>query len=116
MTNNDDSTYIHDPEAFREHAASETDEAETPRTTKAYLDSGTGPENQEFGRGGWLLVVALFFAFLVIPATILYLPHARPVIASLGLTFRDAYLVLPLVPALVLGAMAVWVAVGGRTE
>lgn len=116
MTNNDDG-YVHDPESFREHA--ETDERENEkhrtRTTKAYLDSGDSPDEREFGRQGWLLVATLFVAFVIVPATILYLPQARPVIASLGLTYRDAYLVLPLLPGLVLGAMAVWVAVGGAS-
>lgn len=117
MTNNDDSTgYVHDPESFHESDDSEESEGDGPRTTKAYLDGSNGdPSEQEFGQRGWILVGMLFIAFVVVPATILYLPQARPVIASLGLTFRDAYLVLPLVPALVLGAMAVWVGVGNQT-
>lgn len=109
MTNNDDSGYVHDPESFGEHAT------EKPRTSKAYLNQADGPDEQEFGRKGWMLVVTLVIAFIIVPATILYLPQARPAIASLGLTYRDAYLVLPLLPALLLGAMAVWVAVGNRT-
>jgi hypothetical protein len=122
MTDNDNTSddsnasYVHDPEEFRERERSESD---GPRTTKAYLDgpgSGDSPEEQEFGRRGWVLVGMLFVAFAVVPATILYLPQARPFIASLGLTWQDAYLTLPLVPALVLGAMAVWVAVSNQTE
>jgi hypothetical protein len=117
MTDNDDSTgYVHDPESFHERVDSEESEDSSPRTTKAYLDGpNRDPSEQEFGQRGWVLVGMLFIAFVVVPATILYLPQARPVIASLGLTFRDAYLVLPLVPALVLGAIAVWVAVGKQT-
>lgn len=57
----------------------------------------------------------LFFSFGVIPATILYLPQARPFIASLGLTWQDAYLTLPLIPGLVLGATAIWVATSNQT-
>lgn len=109
MTNNDDG-YVHDPETFQE----QTDHDEPSRTTKAYLDGPKGGDrsDREFDRRGWLLVGALAVAFLIAPATILYLPHAEPVITSLGLTFRDAYLVLPLVPALALGTVAVWTAVG----
>jgi hypothetical protein len=112
--------YVHDPEAFRERTDSDTttasDETDTgPRTTKAYLAGDESPDEQDFGRRGWMLVGMLFIAFAVVPATILYLPQARPLITSLGLTYRDAYLVLPLVPALVLGAMAVWTAVNTQT-
>lgn len=109
MTNNDDS-YVHDPEAFRE----QTDHDEPDRTTKAYLDGpkGGARSDREFDRRSWLLVGMLAVAFLVAPAMILYLPHAKSAITALGLTFRDAYLVLPLVPALALGTVAVWTAVG----
>lgn len=100
MTDNDDG-YVHDPDAFGED--------EPARTTKAYLNPEERAE-QEFDRRGWLLVATLTVAFVVVPATILYLPHAKPIITALGLTFRDAYLVLPLVPALALGAVAVWTA------
>lgn len=106
-----DASYVHEPEESREREES----ADDPRTTKAYLDSATPSEEQEFGRRGWILVGMLFIAFAVVPATILYLPQARPFIASLGLTWQDAYLTLPLVPALVLGAMAVWVATSNQT-
>lgn len=110
MTDNE--KYVHDPESFRERT--DPDHAGS-RTTKAYLDGPDQgpPSDQEFDRRGWLLVGALAVAFVVVPATILYLPHAEPVISALGLTFRDAYLVLPLVPALALGAIAVWAALGG---
>jgi hypothetical protein len=112
---NDDAGYVHDPEAFRERTDSE-ETRDGPRTTKAYLNGsgGDSPDEQEFGRRGWMLVGMLFIAFAVVPAMILYLPQARPLIASLGLTYRDAYLVLPLIPALGLGVMAVWVAASNQ--
>lgn len=72
------------------------------------------PPADEFDWRGWVLVGAIVVAFLVVPATLLYLPQAKGAVASLGLTLRDAYLVLPLVPALVLGAIAVWAAVRSR--
>nr|WP_284011108.1 hypothetical protein [Halomicroarcula sp. YJ-61-S] len=80
--------------------------------------SGEPPRQAEptegFGWHGWVLVGLIFVAFLVIPGMILFLPAAQGVVASLGLTLRDAYLVLPLVPALVLGAVAVWSALRSR--
>jgi len=59
----------------------------------------------EFGRRGWLLVAAVVLATLVIPG-IIYLRPATP--ADMGLSFIAAMLVLPLVPALLLGLTAVW--------
>jgi len=67
-----------------------------------------------FGWHGWLLVAAVVVAFLVIPWTIIALPPARESVGALGLSFRDAYLVLPLLPSLGLGALAVWAAVRSR--
>lgn len=110
MTGDEDTGYVHDPEAFREAT---TDDAS--RKATAIDDRNSESNEREFGRRGWTLVAMLFVAFVLVPVAILYLPHARPVIAAFGLTFRDAYLVLPLVPALVLGALAVWVALGNRS-
>lgn len=75
----------------------------------------TGPE-REFGWRGWVLVATLVLAFLVVPAALLTLPHARSFVGSLGLTWWDAYLVLPLAPAIALGAVAVWSAVRARSR
>jgi hypothetical protein len=62
------------------------------------------PPDREFGRQGWLLVAAIVVAFLVIPATI-YLTVA----GVLALPFRFAFLALPMIPAVVLAVLAVWV-------
>jgi hypothetical protein len=69
----------------------------------------------EFDWRGWLLVCVIVFAFFVVPGSILLLPEAQGVIGSLGLTLRDAYLVLPLVPAFLLAGVAVWAAVRTRS-
>ncbi len=90
----DSDTYIHDPEGVRPHQAP--------------------PSDSGFDWRGWLLVAVILSCFLVVPAVILFLPQAEGFIASLGLTLRDAYLVLPLLPALLLGAVAVWAAVRSR--
>ena len=118
MGDADEEGYVHDPETFREEVGEREEERTAGSsgpgdalTTRAYAGA---PREQSFDWRGWLLVGALFVAFLVVPLTILFLPEARPVIRSLGLSFRDAYLVLPLVPALVLGALAVWTAVSAR--
>jgi hypothetical protein len=71
---------------------------------------GDDPDPQEhnhdgFGRQGWVLVAAVVGCFLVIPG-IIYLNPTAP--ARAGLPFFATFLVLPLVPALGLGLLAVW--------
>ncbi|MFB6295717.1 MAG: hypothetical protein ABEH66_02615 [Halobacteriales archaeon] len=62
------------------------------------------PEEREFGRQGWLLVAGILLALVVVPLAI-YL-NARGVVA---LPFRFSFLVLPLLPAILLALLAVWV-------
>lgn len=80
--------------------------------------SGEPPRQAEpedtFGREGWVLVGMILVGFLVVPIAILLLPAAQGVVRSLGLTLRAAYLTLPLVPAFLLGAVAVWSALRSR--
>jgi len=73
------------------------------------------PPQETFGWRGWILVGIVVLSFLVVPATILFLPQAEPAVKSLGLTLRAAYLALPMIPALLLGATAVWAAVRSRS-
>ena len=62
-------------------------------------------EGEGFGTQGWLLVAGVIVCFLVIPG-IIYLYPAAP--AQIGWTFFATFLVLPLVPARLLGLLAVW--------
>ena len=73
------------------------------------------PQNETFDWRGWVLVGVVVVSFLVVPIAILFLPHARSLIESFGLTLRAAYLALPMLPAILLGATAVWAAVRSRT-
>ena len=79
----DDGGYVHDPEGSAVEETAET----------------------EFDWRGWTLVGVVVLCFLVIPALILWRPPALP--------FRVAFLLLPLIPAFLLGATAVWAAVRG---
>lgn len=84
-----------------------------------YVHRPGGPPaagDREFDWRGWLLVGTLVVSFLVVPAAIVALPSVQGAIGRLGLTLRDAYLVLPLVPAFLLGAIAVWSAVRTRAN
>lgn len=60
-------------------------------------------------RAQWLVVGALFCCGIVAP---LYLYVVGP--GSFGLGFRDTYLAIPMIPAVVLGLIGVWTAVRGR--
>ncbi len=57
--------------------------------------------DREFGWRGWVLVGIVFVSFVVVPLLILRYP---PVTFS----YRVAFLILPLAPAVLLGIAAVW--------
>ncbi|MFB6188747.1 MAG: hypothetical protein ABEI57_02585 [Halapricum sp.] len=83
--------------------------------------SGEPPRKPEatdgaFGWRGWVLVGLLVVSFLVIPWALILLPTAQGDVAGLGLSWRDTYLVVPTVPALVLGAAGVWTALHARRQ
>lgn len=63
----------------------------------------------DFGPHGWVLVGMIVVAFVVAPGLILAYPH---VLAD-RVPFVVAFLVVPLVPALLLGVIAVWAATRG---
>lgn len=67
--------------------------------------------DRRFDWRGWALVATIAVSFLLVPGLILLAPEYA---SSLGLSLRDAYLVLPLLPAFLLGAVAVWSAVRSR--
>jgi hypothetical protein len=57
--------------------------------------------DREFGRRGWLLVGVLFVAFVVAPVTIYLVPPSAS-------AYFTVLIVFPLLPALLLAAVAVW--------
>jgi len=91
----DDGGYVHRPEGG--DAALEGAVDNEPYTGKA--------EGDGFGAQGWLLVAGVVVCFLVIPGSIYLYPTAP---AQLGWTFFATFLALPLVPAVLLGLLAVW--------
>lgn len=114
----DDSTYRFDPTEFREGEETDdarADDADGPATPSVAGRSGESRRNdrshdeaREFDWRGWVLVGMLFVAFVFVPVLLYFVPRAQWLASSLGLGYRDAFLVLPLVPALLLGALAVW--------
>lgn len=112
-----DDTYTHDPSAFDgdeyDPAAGEGDpEAVAERAVEPDAESaaaaGESAGGRSFGWRGWVLVGWMVVAFVVVPGYLLVFPHAADVLSLLGLGFRDTYLFFPLVPAILLGLLAVW--------
>lgn len=63
---------------------------------------------------GWVVIGALALALVVIPWSLIVLPSVRGAVGAVGFTLRDAYLVVPLVPAIGLGAVGIWTAIRSR--
>lgn len=74
------------------------------------------PTREQFDWRGWVLVSIVVVSFLFVPGAILLLPHAQSFVEWLGLPLRAAYLGLPMIPAVLLGATAVWAAVRSRSS
>ncbi|MFB6101933.1 MAG: hypothetical protein ABEJ73_05150 [Haloplanus sp.] len=69
------------------------------------------PDDPDLGRKGWVLVAAVVVAVLIVPLSIYLWPAAGSV---LGANYRSAMLVLPMLPAILLGVVAVWSMTVGR--
>lgn len=137
-----DSSAEHSPERSRESDGRESPEqarepdGDSPEPTRESdgessetrrePDGGPPPGSQQTGRPeyvqaaeemdyhGWILVGLVIVCFLVIPTMILFLPQAQGFVESLGLSLRQTYLALPMIPAILLGITAVWAAL--RTQ
>ncbi len=96
--NADAGGYVHRPDA----AGSPTD---------AHPDAESDVAATTTGLRGWVLVGVVVTCFLVIPGVV-YLRPAVP--GQFGLSFFATMLVLPLVPAVLLGLTAVWSMRGPR--
>jgi len=66
-------------------------------------------------RRGWLLVAAVVVSFVVMPLVVYFIPELHWFIAALGLSQRQAYILFPMLPTLVLGLVAVWASFGLRS-
>lgn len=73
------------------------------------------PASEEFDTEGWVLVGIVVASFLVVPVVVLWLPQTHWLLGSVGFSLRQAYLIFPMIPAVLLGATAVWAAVRSRS-
>ncbi|MXR39785.1 hypothetical protein GRX01_00205 [Halobaculum sp. WSA2] len=88
------------------------DDADAPAGTDSTTAGDAPADADDLGRAGWVLVAVVVIAFLVVPGII----YVRPTVpGELGFRFLAAMLVLPFLPALLLGVTAVWsLAAGGE--
>jgi len=102
VSSEDEDGYVHDPEAFRDDATEGDDGTSEAAGTGGGRATGdaTAPEADGLDTRGWVLVAAVVLSFFVIPGIVLVRPP--------GLPFEVALLILPLLPAVLLGAVAVW--------
>ncbi|WP_321169019.1 hypothetical protein [Halorubrum sp. CBA1125] len=102
-----DAGYVHTPETDSGEAGpTDTRPGESGRTATAEPDAAVSESQVDgFGRKGWALTAVLFTCVLIIPGIIYVYPYAA---GSFGFTFFATYLALPLVPAALLGLVAVW--------
>lgn len=115
MNEDGDDGYVHEPGAAGDRGEDPTGDP-SPRTDDAQPRNTPDPSGTEFDWRGWLLVAAVVVSFLVVPGALYLLPTVQGAVADLGLGLRHTYLVLPLVPAFLLGAIAVWSAVRSRSR
>lgn len=78
-------------------------------------DTDTGSEKAGAVRGvsGWLVVAVLLLAGIVAPA-LLYWAGQTGDLQSFGLGFKNTYLAVPMVPAILLGSVGIWIALKHR--
>jgi len=94
-----------------------TDSSVEPASSDTSASAPTAVESQAgegLGWRGWVLVGGLVVAMVLVPWALVFLPAIQGFVESIGLGLRDAYLVLPMLPALGLGLLAVWAAIRSR--
>ena len=96
--------------ADRNNGTADGEAAETAaEATGTAAESAESAESEKpdegLGSVGWLVVGVVFVAFLLVPGVIYLYPLA---VGAFGLSFFATYLVLPLVPAIGLGLLGVW--------
>lgn len=96
MSSNDDG-YVHDPARFDDGDVAESEDGDDWTADPVH----PAEADREFGWRGWVLVGVILFAFVVAPVAIVLYPPG-------GSNYLFALIVLPLLPAVLLGLTAVW--------
>lgn len=97
-----DGGYVHEPGAVEADTDDAADDADTDGSTPPGVPGEPAPPaaEREFDWRGWVAVAAVFFAFVVAPAIVMFQPLVVP--------YRASLLALPMLPAVLLGLIAVW--------
>ena len=107
MSSSDDG-YVHDPSRFDEDGSLRDESVDEPadETGNVEADEVVYPTAAErtFGWRGWVLVGIIGLAFIVAPALI----YLWPVLFGYETSYIFALIVIPLIPAVLLAAAAVW--------
>jgi hypothetical protein len=101
-----DGGYVHTPGALDDESDADSDGgrgADDPNDAETI--AADEPEAVGFGRQGWLLVGVVVLTFLVIPVVVYLYPAA---VGGNSVPFLVGLIVLPMLPAVVLGLTAVW--------
>lgn len=109
MTSEEDETVAETADA--ESTVHSDNERLLPNGSTHASQPTTVEEQEELGWQGWILVAAVLISFVVIPLVILYFPEVHQAIGALGFSRRQAFIAFPMVPAILLGLIAVWAAV-----
>ena len=95
----EDERGVHRPDGGRDDASRADDAVESPEAA-ARAEAPDG-----FGSRGWVRVAVLAVCTLFVPGVI----YVRPgILSAVGIPYIASLLVLPLVPAVALGLVAVW--------
>lgn len=100
--------YVHTPGGLDDEDEDGVDGDSGGRGVHDAVDAGAGtnePEVVGFGGRGWLLVGVVVLTFLVIPVVVYLYPAAA---GGDSLPFLVGLIVLPMLPAVLLGLTAVW--------
>jgi hypothetical protein len=100
VSSEDDGGYVHDPGAFDESGERVDDDGDGEGSLESVERAPPTDGDREFDWRGWVLIGVLVVALFVAPGLIIWNPP--------GLPYRAALLALPMVPALLLGLVAVW--------
>jgi hypothetical protein len=95
--------YVHAPDALDDE-----NDADGGDVVAEDLGGDAAPDEPEavgFGSQGWLLVAVVVLTFLVIPVVVYLYPAAA---GGNSLPFLVGLIVLPMLPAVLLGLTAVW--------
>jgi hypothetical protein len=96
--------YVHTPGALDDESEVDAGEDDDPIATDGDA-ARDEPEAVGFGGRGWLLVGVVVLTFLVIPVVVYLYPAAA---GANSVPFLVGLIVIPMLPAVLLGLTAVW--------